>query len=144
MDNILDQLLRDEGFRSTPYFDTKGIKTVGIGHNLEANPLPGEQYPMTVSRAKEVLAQDVARITSKLESDLPWVTGLPESIRGVLQNMSFNMGAKGLEAFHHMLADIQAGNYVQAAVEGTNSAWYVQVGDRAKRLMEQLRTQVWQ
>lgn len=142
--DILDQLLRDEGFRSSPYIDTRGHNTVGIGHNLDANPLPNETYPLSVQRAKEILADDAARIWGKLQSDLPWVKTLPDAIAGVLTNMSFNMGAKGLEAFHHMLADIQAGNYAQAAIDGANSAWYAQVGNRAKRLMDQLRTGVWQ
>ena len=142
--DILDQLLRDEGFCSTPYIDTRGFHTVGIGHNLDANPLPGENYPLSVQRAKEILADDVARIWGKLQSDLPWVTTLSDVYAGVLTNMSFNLGAKGLEAFHHMLADVQAGNYVQAAAEMQKSAWYVQVGERAQRLVKQMLTGVWQ
>ena len=144
IDNILDQLRRDEGIRYEPYLDSRGISTVGCGHNLVADPLPGETYPLTDARVDQILKDDVARIWGKLQSDLPWVKSLPDVIAGVLTNMSFNMGAKGLEAFHHMLADIQAGNYEQAAVAGEQSAWYTEVGDRAKRLIQQLRTQVWQ
>jgi lysozyme len=143
IDNILDQLARDEGYRPNPYDDSRGFRTVGIGHNLDANPLPAETYPMSLERAKQVCSDDVARIWGKLQADLPWVKSLPDVIAGVLTNMSFNMGAKGLEAFHHMLADIQAGNYEQAAVAGEQSAWHAEVGDRAKRLMQQLRTQEW-
>jgi hypothetical protein len=43
-----------------------------------------------------------------------------------------------------MNADIQAGNYTQAAADGKQSLWYTQVGNRAARLMTQLETQVWQ
>lgn len=142
--NIVDQLLRDEGFCATPYKDTRGFTTVGIGHNLDANPLVNELYPMAIDRAKELLGWDLQRITAKLYFYMPWVPKLPDVYKGVLQNMSFNMGANGLEQFHHMLGSIQIGDYAQAAVEGANSSWYTQVGDRAKRLMEQLRTGVWQ
>lgn len=142
--NIYEQLLRDEGFRKEPYADTRGFSTVGIGHNLNANPLSGEVYPMSYDRAMEVLKQDVTRIWLKLLGDLPWVTNLDAVREGVLINMAFNMGAKGEEAFHHMLADIQAGNYEQAALDGAQSAWYNEVGDRAKRLMTQLKTGTWQ
>jgi lysozyme len=141
--DILGQLLRDEGFRPAPYRDTRGFSTVGIGHNLDANPLPNENYPMTVERAKEILTEDVARIWVKLQNDLPWVKGLSDVYVAVLTNMSFNMGAKGLEAFHHMLGDVQSGNYTQAAVDGSQSAWYTEVGERAERLMEQLKTGQW-
>jgi lysozyme len=142
--NIKDQLKRDEGVRLVPYKDSRGFNTVAVGHNLDANPLPGETYPMTMDRVEQILDHDLEIITNKLISDLPWVAQLPDVYKGVLQNMAFNMGAKGEEAFHHMLAELQIGNYAQAAIDGTNSAWYHQVGNRAVRLMEQLRTGVWQ
>lgn len=142
--NIIDQLVRDEGFRPAPYKDTRGFSTVGIGHNLDAHPLPSEVYPMTLERAKDLLAWDLQGITTKLYHDLPWVPSLLDVYKGVLQNMAYNIGAAGEEAFHHMLADIQAGNYVKASVDGAQSAWYNEVGDRAKRLMTQLSTGEWQ
>lgn len=127
-----------------PYKDTRGFTTVGFGHNLDANPLLDEVYPMAQERARDILALDLSIITSKLCSDLPWISGLPSVYKGVLQNMSFNMGAKGTEAFHHMISDVQVGNHVQASLDGAQSEWYNEVGDRAKRLMEQLRTGEWQ
>ena len=142
--DLIEQLFRDEGFRASPYLDSRGISTVGVGHNLIANPLPEETYPMTLDRAKEILNQDLARITNKLVADLPWVASLPDVYAGVLKNMAFNMGAKGEEAFHHMLADVQAGDYVHAAAEMQNSAWYTQVGARAQRLVKQMLTGEWQ
>lgn len=142
--NIVDQLKRDEGVRFEPYKDDRGFNTVGVGHNLDANPLPNETYPMSIDRVVEVLNEDLNRITNKLIGDLPWIAGLPDVYKGVLQNIAFNMGAKGEEAFHHMLGDIEIGNYTEAAEAGSQSLWYTQVGDRAKRLMEQLRTGQWQ
>ena len=141
--DILEQLLRDEGFRPNPYKDTRGFSTVGIGHNLDANPLPDETYPMSVDRAKELLTQDVARIWNKVQADLPWVASLPDVYAGVLKNMAFNIGAHGEELFHHMLADVQAGNYPQASVDMQQSAWASQVGARAARLIQQMRTGQW-
>lgn len=141
--DILSQLLRDEGFRPNPYKDTRGHWTCGIGHNLDANPLPDETYPMSLARAQEICASDVARIWAKLEGALPWVATLPDAIAGVLKNMSFNMGVNGLLEFRHMLADVHAGEYAAAATEMQNSSWYGQVGDRAKRLVQQMQTGVW-
>lgn len=86
----------------------------------------------------------MARIQLKLFKDLPWIQQKPLVIQGVLVNLAFNIGVAGEEIFHHMLADVQAGNYVKAAADLENSLWYTQVGDRAKRLVEQLRTGVWQ
>jgi lysozyme len=141
--DILSQLARDEGFRPDPYKDSRGFNTVGIGHNLDANPLPDEQYPMSLDRAKQILADDLSRIWSKLQIALPWVVSLPDVYAGILKNMSFNMGANGLLQFHHMLAYIQAGNYAAAANAMQQSAWFTQVGDRAKRLVQQMQSGQW-
>src|SRR5271166_5505449 len=44
----------------------------------------------------------------------------------------------------HMLMDVQAGNYAQAASDMKTSLWYTQVGQRAERLTQQMMTGVWQ
>lgn len=36
-DAIKEMVINDEGMRTTPYKDTRGIMTVGVGHNLEAS-----------------------------------------------------------------------------------------------------------
>ena len=142
--NLIDQLLRDEGLCLEPYKDTRGFTTVGVGHNLDANPLPGQTYPLTQAQAMQILGKDVERISMFLQSKLPWIVRLDEARRGVLQNMSFNMGVPGLLKFHHDLADTQAGRYEQAALDMEASAWYKEVGNRAKRLVLQMRSGIWQ
>jgi lysozyme len=47
LQKLIAELRRDEGVRYSPYNDTKGIPTVGVGHNLNAKPLPaGWKYPL--------------------------------------------------------------------------------------------------
>jgi len=144
--DIFSQLQRDEGGCVLHvYPDSRGIDTVYVGHNLEANPLPDLNF--TDEQGAQVLQDDVARITSRLLADIPWLSSLQQSdpVRfGVFQNMAFNMGAGGVMAFHHDLADTQAGNYAQAALDMQDSAWYTQVGARAQRLCVQMKTGVWQ
>ena len=143
--NLVDQLKRDEGLRLSPYKDTRGFTTIGYGHNLDANPLPYDvSNGISLDTATALLEADIAHIQAKLFHDLPWVAGLADIYQGVLINMAFNMGVAGEEAFHHMLADIQAGNYKKASMDGSQSLWYDQVGSRAQRLMTQLSTGVWQ
>lgn len=143
VNDIISQLLRDEGFRDSPYKDTRGFNTVGIGHNLDANPLPAETYPMTLVRAKEILAADVSNITGKLLEHLPWVDSLPDARKGVLTNMAFNLGVGGLLEFKNTLAKIQVTDYQGAADNMVLSAWYTQVGARAQRLVKQMQTGEW-
>jgi len=142
--DIFSQLKRDEGLRLCSYRDTRGFLSIGYGHNLDANPLPFDvSNGITIAQCDQILHDDVARISAKLYSDLPWLRGIDIVRQGVFQNMSFNMGVGGVEAFHHDLEDTKAGRYVQAALDMRQSLWYTQVGDRAKRLCTQMATGVW-
>jgi lysozyme len=140
---ILDQLLRDEGFRPDIYTDTRGFKTIGIGHNLDASPMLDLVPPITLAQALGILGKDVERISMGLQSQLPWIVSLDDVRHGVLTNMAFNLGTNGLLQFHQMLTHLQAGDYANAALAMTQSAWYNQVGDRAKRLVQQMENGVW-
>ena len=142
--NVIDQLMRDEGFRADVYVDTVGKRTCGYGHNLDANPLPDLAFPITEAQATQILGVDVERISTALQRALPWITTLDDARYGCLQNCAFNMGVNGLLGFHHMLAAMQIGDWETAKSAGENSKWYTQVGDRAVRLMTQLETGVWQ
>src|SRR5208282_3562282 len=146
--DIYSQLARDEAVRLSVYPDSRGFDTIGIGHNLDANPLPFDvSNGITLDQAEQILRDDVARITAQLIKDIPWLSTLQtsDSVRfGVFQNMAFNMGAGGVVVFHHSLADALAGNWVQCAADMKASLWYTQVGARAQRLVQQLLTGVWQ
>jgi lysozyme len=144
IDNIFDQLKRDEGLRLDIYMDTVGKRTIGYGHNLDANPIPALVTPISEALAGQILGVDVERISKFLVRSLPWVVSLDEARLGVLTNMSFNMGVPGLLQFHHDLSDTQSGNYEQAAADMKASKWYTEVGDRAVRLVEQMLTGEWQ
>jgi lysozyme len=143
--DIYEQLTRDEAVRLHVYPDSRGFDTIGIGHNLDANPLPFDvSNGITLAQAVQILHDDVAVIDAHLLAALPWVVQLDDARHGVLLNMAFNMGVPGELKFHHELSDTQAGNYEQAALDMKASLWYTQVGARAQRLCEQMRTGVWQ
>jgi lysozyme len=143
--NIKDQLIRDEGVRLQKYPDSRGFDTIGVGHNLDANPLPFDiSEGVTFAQASQILDDDLARVTSKLFADLPWLKNLDTVRQGVFLNMAFNMGEGGILEFHHDLADTQAGNYVKAAADMKASEWYTQVGARAQRLCQQMISGEWQ
>lgn len=144
--NIYDQLDRDESIRLKPYRDNckeigfegrQGKLTIGIGRNLDDRGISKEE-------ARYLRDNDVAAVTAELRRHLPWVSELDGARFGVLQNMGFNMGVPGLLEFRHMLAWLQAGNYIKAAAEMTDSLWYPQVGARAARLVKQMITGEWQ
>ena len=64
--------------------------------------------------------------------------GFPEEVQEILVNMLFNMGRPRLSQFKKMNAALVEGDWHTASVEGRDSRWYNQVGNRAERLMSRL------
>jgi lysozyme len=140
-DLLVAELRRDEGVRYVPYRDTKDIPTVGVGHNLQASPLPaGWTYPLTDAQVDMLLAQDLANVYGDLNRDLPWWTDLNDVRQRVVCNMCFNLGMSRLTGFKNTLAAMRQGAYLDAASGMLNSAWASQVGARAQRLAQMMRT----
>ena len=136
IDNIYDQLRRDEGVRSTLYRDELGHATVGVGHNLST--------PLSAHAIQVILEDDVAAAQSALDAAVPWAQGLDAVRYGALLNLTFNVGSIGVLGFQRMLRALEAGDWTTAASELLNSRYARQVGDRAQRLATQLQTGVWQ
>ena len=134
--NIVDQLLRDEGERLKMYLDSRGVPTIGVGHNLRDKAI-------SKRASRTILEDDINDATSGLVTALPWVLALDEVRKGALQNMAFNLGVQGLLEFKKALAYMQQGAYQNAAGEFLNSAWAEQVGPRAHRLAQQIASGQW-
>lgn len=141
---LLDaELRRDEGVRYSPYLDTKGISTVGVGHNLQAVPLPaGWTYPLTDDQVNSLLNHDLDTTFAGLDLHHPWWTTMDEVRQRVLANMAFNLGETRLDGFVNTLRAMQTGDYLGAAAGMSASAWAGQVGDRATRLISAMQTGV--
>jgi lysozyme len=135
--NIIDQLIRDEAKRNFPYTDTKGKLTIGVGRNLTDDGISDTEIAF-------LLNDDVANVSSLLAKGIPWYGPLDAPRQGILINMAFNMGFHGLLGFHDTLAAMSKGDWEAAAIDMENSVWAKEVGDRATRLAEQMRTGVWQ
>jgi lysozyme len=143
IDALESDLRRDEGVRYTKYKDSRGIDTVGVGHNCEASPLPkGWVCPLSDNQVDQLLFEDMQNTFAALDHYLPWWRSLDDVRRLVIANMCFNMGIGKLLGFHHALAAMQACDYQKAAEEMKNSSWYDEVGARAVRLYEAMQTGV--
>jgi lysozyme len=130
---LVEELERDEGCRLKPYEDSLGILTIGIGRNLR-------DVGISKTEAYILLHNDIERATVNLDQYLPWWRTLDETRQRVLMNMVFNLGIHRLLDFRRTLASIQGSNFEQAAKEMLDSAWAKQVGPRAIRLSERVRT----
>lgn len=133
----------DEGKKFSPYVDTRGHPTVGIGHNLDAAPIPaGWAYPLTEAQVDELFQRDIAKTIANLDARLPWWRASPAA--NILVDMGFNMGVgqwgvSGLLSFTTSLGLIKGGQFKDAADHLAASLWDKQVGSRADRIEAKLR-----
>lgn len=146
----------EEGVESEPYLDSRGFKTIGIGHLMDerlGGYLPayarnelnakGRLSDTVISRLYE---EDLNRTVDDLLRYLPWVFRLDPVRRDVLIDMCFQMGignpetGRGLRGFTNTLRYVQSGDYEQAARNMELSAWYKQTPNRAKRRINEMKT----
>jgi lysozyme len=136
-ERLKQQLLRDEGEKLKPYKDTVGKTTIGVGRNLD-------DVGISHNESMVLLDNDVTRSANALFAALPWAEHLDDARQGALLNMAFNMGLNSLLNFKQTLALIQGEKWDDAAKAMLQSKWATQVGKRAERLSEQMRTGEWQ
>ena len=128
---LLDTLVRHEGFEPFPYKDSVGKWTIGIGRNLD-------DVGISRDEAEMLLLHDLQYVISKLQATYPWYENLTIRRKQALINMGFNLGAEGLSKFQNMLKALEEGDYEKAALEALRSKWADQVGNRAKEIAKMI------
>lgn len=135
------QLRGDEGVKAQAYQDHLGFWTIGVGRLIDA------RKPGSGLRSHEIdylLRNDIDDRIEALTRRLPWFQDLDDARKGVLLNMSFQLGVDGLLGFKNTLAMVARGDYVGASAGMMNSLWARQTPARAKRMADQMRTGEWQ
>lgn len=132
MNDIIEDLKVDEGFRSKPYLCTAGANSIGYGRNLDALGISEEE-------AEHMLRNDVARVEHELDKAYPWWVKCPGSVRRAMTNMAFQLGQTKLAKFKRTLACLQAGDYNGAANHALDSDWAKQTPQRAARIAQLFR-----
>ncbi len=140
---VMEQLKIDEGVVYEVYLDHLGLPTCGIGHLiLKTDPEHEMEVgtPVSQARCEELFFKDLEIAQSEcvqLYGPDIWMA-FPEEVKEILVNMLFNMGRPRLSQFKKMNAALEQGDWATASVEGRDSRWYNQVGNRANRLMSRL------
>lgn len=138
-EHILKQLRRDEGEVLSAYQDHLGFWTIGVGRLIDKRKGGG----LSSEESAFLLNNDVDTRIKALEDAFPWFKGMDEARKGVLVNMSFQIGVGGLKAFKNTLSSVADGLYDKAASQMLESLWASQTPERAKRLAEQMKTGEW-
>lgn len=135
LEEVTENLKREEGWSATVYNCSEGYETIGYGRNISATG-PG----ITKEEGEFLLSNDIARCVSELEAALPWVSGCDRIVANVLVELCYQLGLPTLLKFKLTLNHLQRDEYVLGASELLRSRFAKQTPARAQRLAERLRS----
>ena len=128
MGQLVDEIKRDEGFRSIPYRDSEGQLTIGYGTLIESG-ITKEEAELLLDHRLKALHGELSRSPmGEIFEVLPW-----PAFRAI-SNMAYNLGVPRLLGFKKMWKAIAVKDYETAAKEALDSKWARQVGSRAERI----------
>ena len=139
---VFEQLKTDEGVVYEIYLDHLNYPTFGVGHLITKSdgeygaPVGTKVSPERVAQAFDADLEISLRECGLLYGHC-W-SSFPNEVKEILVNMMFNLGRPRLSKFKKMNGHLEMGDWKNAAVEGRDSKWYRQVGNRAERLMTRL------
>jgi len=133
---FISNLKKSEGFQAKVYKCPAGKLTVGYGRNLEDRGI-------TQFEAEYLMMNDVEDTEKELSNRLSYWNRIDRVRQEVLIDMGFNMGVGGLLKFVKTLGFVEKGNYRQASEEMLRSRWAEQVGNRAIKLSQVMKSGKW-
>ncbi len=156
MTELLDQLVEHEGLELIPYEDSLGIDTIGIGRNLEHRGLTEAElgyigkdisdifeWGISKEQAYYLAQNDIKIVEEEICKAHPCVIELDEVRQRVLIDMAFNIGVPRLKKFVKMWQAIYDKNFEEAKAQMLDSRWANQVGNRAVRLSNAMKSGEW-
>jgi len=135
-----------EGRRNQAYTDTMGHPTVGVGFNLDAagaqaaiaalglnyNQVVAGTQLLTDDQIDTLLGQTVNQAVSDSQTAVSTFNSVPGDRQIVIVDMLFNLGLTKFSKFVQTIEAINAQDWQTASQQMQQSAWFNQVGNRAK------------
>ena len=144
MPQVAERIKKHEGFRLNPYnlaysdtdgkYIKEGFQTGGYGHRIQA----GEKIPTTKEGWETVFQSDLNKAVGATEKLIDADKVHPVAF-GVITEMVYQMGAKGVSGFKKTLEHINNGEYQMASKEMLNSKWAQQTEGRAVYLSDLIK-----
>jgi lysozyme len=132
------KLIVEEGFEEEIYKCTQGYNTVGVGHNIDANPLPIGILKLLFEGKKAMaldvlFKHDIQKVIVQLDRVFPWWRDKEDDIRLFMIDFVFNVGIGTAKKFKNTMRYIEMNKYKKASKGLMNSRYARQVPNRAKR-----------
>ena len=131
IDDLVNDLKRDEGWRQYVYKDSEGYFSIGYGFLVDASKgggLPkhiGEQWLLYAASTRWYA----------LCSKITWILDKPEHVQRAVANLCYQCGVNGVLKFKKMLAALEADDMETAEREAYDSQWARKFPRRAKRVI---------
>ena len=130
-DQLISELVADEGEVLAVYLCSAGHETCGVGHMIiKTDPEYGWPLdaPITKERSDELLGEDLKIV----------LNDFPEEVQLIVANMMFNLGRPRFQKFVNFIAAVEDGNWQEAARQMKDSRWHVQLPERSGRLIARM------
>ena len=141
LEQLREELKRDEGCVNAIYLDHLNLPTIGIGHLVtEWDEEHGKPVgtPVSEERVNELFDKDIQVTLDECKVLYDNFDDLPEEAQLIIANMMFNLGRPRLSKFVRMRENVNKGDWKSAASEMRSSKLYDQVTKRAERLIDRM------
>lgn len=145
-DSLKDLIKKHEGFSNHVYLCPAGKRTIGWGHNIDANPLPKHIQAyldawgyLLPEHCEELLESDINVAIESCERIYPFFSAATERRQNALVDFCFNVGEGTARTFKNTNRAINEGRWDDAAKGFENSKWFSQVGNRSREIVSMIR-----
>ena len=130
--NLLKEIKKHEGFRSTVYQCTEGYDTIGYGFAIK-------DLVLDEDIAELILIRKIGELQERISHTFGWFFNANETVKEVVTNMCYQLGISGFSKFKKTIYLLETEQYEEASVEMLDSLWAKQTPNRARELSEALR-----
>lgn len=144
LNELINELKREEGFRDRVYQCSLGVDTIGYGFNvkyLSKDELAlngGFIEPMSEEVATKILEAKVSKLIKSVDEVYSWIDNLPEVVKIGIYDMIYQLGIKGFGSFVNTQKYLKSLDYSKAIENIKNSKWAKQTPRRANNLIKRL------
>ncbi|WP_086290851.1 glycoside hydrolase family protein [Campylobacter devanensis] len=144
LNELINELKREEGFRASIYQCSEGVDTIGYGFNVayltkdEIALNGGVIEPMSEEVATQILNHKVKKLIKSVDEVYSWIDNLPEVVKIGIYDMIYQLGIKGFGSFVNTQKYLKLLDYSKAIENIKNSKWAKQTPRRANNLIKRL------
>jgi len=141
LEELKEDLIREEGLKYEIYRCSEGYPTAGIGHLITEWDEEYYSLPIGSKVSKEQVDKwfeaDLYIAMNDMEKFCEGMS-VDENVKECVTQMAFQLGLPRLNGFKNFKQALKDGDIAKAQAEMKDSRWYKQTTNRAERLIEKM------